>query len=177
MTEFKLDLETFRREAREHMRKGAVTEDYSADRDAVVDVLNSVLATEIVCNLRYRNNALVAKGLQAEAAAAEFATHAAEEQEHADLVAARIARLGGEPDMNPATLMARSHAPYTTSTNLREMLEENLVAERVAVSSYREIARWLGDRDPTSRRLMEELLEKEEEHADDLAGLLENSGM
>ena len=157
------------------MNDGAVTESYGADREAVLKVLNEVLATEIVCNLRYRNNALVAQGIHAEAVASEFRTHAAEELDHADRVAARIQQLGGNPDMNPANLMTRSHAEYTTSQSLVEMLQENLVAERVAVATYSEIVRWLGERDATTRRLMESLLEKEEEHADDLASLLEGT--
>ncbi len=170
---FRLDLENIKRQAREHMTQGAVTDTYGADRTAVLKVLNEVLATEIVCNLRYRNNALVAQGIHAESIASEFKLHAAEEQDHADRVAQRIAQLGGEPDMDPKTLATRSHAEYTTSTSLRELLRENLIAERVAVSTYGEIIRWLGDGDITTRRLMEDLLAKEEEHADDLASLLE----
>lgn len=172
---FRLDLENIKRRAREHMLQGAVTESYGADREAVIKVLNEVLATELVCNLRYRNNALVAQGIHAEAAAAEFQEHAAEEQDHADKIAARIMQLGGEPDMNPATLMSRSHADYKTSRNLRDLLVENLIAERVAISTYTEIVRWLGDDDSTTRRLIEWVLEQEEEHADDLASLLEGS--
>jgi len=169
---FHLDLKTIRERAREHMREGAYTPSYGHDRQAVLKVLNEVLATEIVCTLRYRNNALVAEGIQAESIAAEFKQHAAEEQQHADMVAERIVQLGGEPDMNPATLMQRSHADYTTSRDLEVLLRENLVAERVAIASYLEIARWLGEKDPTTRRIIEELLAKEEEHADDLASLL-----
>jgi bacterioferritin len=169
---FQLDLEAIRNRAREHMLQGAVMPSYGHDRQEVLKVLNEVLATEIVCTLRYRNNALVAGGIQADAVAEEFATHAAEEQGHADLVARRIVQLGGEPDMNPATLMTRSHADYKTSSQLQELIRENLIAERVAVATYSEIVRWLGDGDPTTRRIMEELLAKEEEHADDLAGLL-----
>ena len=172
---FKMDLENIKRRAREHMSEGAVTETYGADREQVIKVLNEVLATELVCNLRYRNNALVAQGIHAEAVVAEFQEHAMQEQDHADKVAARIVQLGGEPDMNPATLMARSHADYKTSRDLRVLLQENLIAERVAISTYLEIARWLGDRDPTTRRLIEFVLEQEEEHADDLASLLEGS--
>jgi bacterioferritin len=169
---FRIDLEKIKQRAREHMSEGAVTENYGADRQAVLKVLNEVLATEIVCTLRYRNNALVAQGIHAEAVAAEFKQHAADEQDHADRVAARIQQLGGEPDMNPANLMTRSHSEYKTSDSLAEMLKENLVAERVAVATYSEIVRWLGTGDATTRRLMEDLLEKEEEHADDLANLL-----
>jgi bacterioferritin len=170
---FRLDLENIKRRAREHMSEGAVTETYGADREAVIKVLNEALATEIVCNLRYRNNALVAQGINAENVAAEFREHAAQEEVHADKLAMRIMQLGGEPNMDPATLTTRSHADYTTSRNLRDLLRENLIAERVAISTYSEIVRWLGDDDPTTRRLMEWILEQEEEHADDLASLLE----
>jgi bacterioferritin len=169
---FRLDLENIKRRAREHMSEGAVTEAYTADRSAVIKVLNEALATEIVCTLRYRNNALVAQGIHADAVAAEFTEHATQEQVHADRIAARIVQLGGQPDMNPATLLSRSHADYTTSNNLRELLRENLIAERVAISTYNEIVRWLGEDDPTTRRLIEWVLEQEEEHADDLASLL-----
>ena len=169
---FKLDMENIKQRAKEQMERGAVTGTYAADREAVVSVLNAVLATEIVCNLRYRNNSLVAEGIHAETVAREFREHAAEEQDHADRVAGRIAQLGGAPDMNPASLTARSHAPYVTSESLQQLIRENLVAERVAVATYGAIVRWLGNDDPTTRRLMEDLLEKEEEHADDLAALL-----
>lgn len=172
---FRLDLENIKKRAREQMMEGAVTETYGADRQQVINVLNEALATEIVCNLRYRNNQLVAQGINADAAAAEFMEHAAEEAVHADKIAARIVQLGGQPDMNPATLLSRSHADYTTSNNLRELVQENLIAERVAISTYSEIVRWLGDSDPTTRRLMEWILEQEEEHADDLASLLQSS--
>lgn len=172
---FRLDLENIKRKAREHMLQGAVTENYAADREAVIKVLNEVLATELVCNLRYRNNALVAQGIHAEAVAAEFTEHAGQEQDHADRVAARIMQLGGEPNMDPSTLSARSHADYKTSRDIKELLRENLIAERVAIDTYGEIVRWLGDKDPTTRRLIESILEQEEEHADDLASLLEGT--
>lgn len=173
---FKLDLDNIKRKAREHMLQGAVTENYGADREAVIKMLNEVLATELVCNLRYRNNALVAQGIHAEAVAAEFTEHAAQEQSHADKIANRIMQLGGEPNMDPASLSARSHADYTTSRDIKALLRENLIAERVAIDTYSEVVRWLGDDDPTTRRLMEEILEQEEEHADDLATLLEGTG-
>lgn len=172
---FRIDLENIKRNAREHMAEGAVTEAYGADREAVIQVLNEVLATEIVCNLRYRNNALVAEGIHAEGIAQEFMLHAAEELDHANRVAVRIVQLGGEPNMDPATLATRSHAEYTTSRNLRNLIRENLVAERVAVTTYAEIVRWLGDGDVTTRRLIEDLLAKEEEHADDLSSLLKST--
>jgi bacterioferritin len=174
---FRLDLENIKRRAREHMSEGAVTETYGADREAVIKVLNEALATEIVCNLRYRNNALVAQGINADAVVAEFTEHATQEQDHADRIAQRIMQLGGEPDMNPATLLSRSHADYKTSRNLRELISENLIAERVAIDTYTEIIKWLGDDDITTRRMLQEVLEQEEEHADDLAGLLETSGL
>ncbi len=170
---FRLDLENIKRRARERMDEGAVTGTYGAEPAAVVKVLNEALATEIVCNLRYRNNALVAKGIHAEAVVAEFKEHAAQEEAHAEKIATRIVQLGGEPDFNPATLLTRSHADYSTSNNLRELLRENLVAERIAISTYAEIVRWLGESDPTTRRLIEYVLEEEEEHAEDLASLLE----
>ncbi|HEX5657714.1 MAG TPA: ferritin-like domain-containing protein [Polyangiales bacterium] len=174
---FRLDLENIKRKAREHMLQGAVTENYGADREAVIKVLNEVLATELVCNLRYRNNALVAQGIHAEAVAAEFTEHAGQEQQHADMIANRIVQLGGEPNMDPATLTARSHADYTTSRDIKTLLRENLIAERVAIDTYAEIVRWLGDDDPTTRRLLEQVLEQEEEHADDLASLLEGTNV
>lgn len=172
---FRIDLENIKRRAREHMAEGAVTASYGADPKAVVKVLNDALATEIVCNLRYRNNYFVAQGIHADAVASELKEHAAQEQDHADRLAERITQLGGEPDMNPATLLARSHADYTTSQSLHALLRENLVAERIAVATYSEMVRWLGDRDPTTRRLVEEILAQEEEHADDLSSLLTNT--
>ncbi len=176
MTEaFRLDLEAIRTRAREHMQDGAVTSEYGADRQQVIRVLNAVLATEIVCNLRYRNNYHVARGIHAEAIASEFKEHAEQENEHVEMVAGRIAQLGGLPDMNPKTLTERAHAEYITSDSMRELLRENLVAERIAIATYSEIVRWLGDRDPTTRRLIEEILAVEEEHADDLASLLEKT--
>lgn len=172
---FRLDLESIKRKARQNMSAGAVTENYRADREAVIKVLNDVLATEIVCNLRYRNNALVAQGIHAEALVAEFNEHAAQEQVHADKIAARIVQLGGEPNLDPATLSQRSHAEYTTSRNLKQLIQENLIAERVAIDTYTEIVRWLGDDDPTTRRLLEWVLGEEEEHADDLSNLLDGA--
>jgi bacterioferritin len=169
----RIDLDSIKNKARQHILQGAVTENYSADREAVVKVLNDLLATELVCNLRYRNNALVAQGSQAEAVAAEFTEHARQEQDHADRLATRIVQLGGEPNMDPSTLTARSHADYKTSRDIKELLRENLIAERVAIDTYAEVIRWLGEDDPTSRRLIEQILEQEEEHADDLASLLE----
>lgn len=172
MNVFKADLESIRQRAREHMADGAVTKAYGADRARVIDVLNEVLATEIVCVLRYKNHYYMASGIHASAVAAEFLEHANEEQTHADMVAKRITELGGNPDFDPAAIVKRSHAEYRTAKNLDQMITENLVAERVAVETYTEIVRWLGNDDPTTRRIMEVLLAAEEEHADDLANLL-----
>jgi bacterioferritin len=166
------DVATLRERARKHIEDGAVTEDYRADRDEVIRILNDALATELVCVLRYRRHYFMAKGIHAEPVAAEFKTHSDEEQGHADQIAQRIVQLGGEPDFCPDTLTSRSHAEYKEGGSLREMIVENLVAERVAIESYREIVKYLGDRDPTTRRMMEEILAVEEEHADDMADLL-----
>ena len=170
---FRADMELIRRRAREKMDEGAVTEAYKADRTQVIEVLNQVLATEIVCVLRYKNHYFIAPGVHGDAVAKGFLQHANEEQEHADLVARRITQLGGNPDLNPEGLHSRSHAEYRECDDLEDMIREDLAAERVAVATYSEIIRWLGDDDPTTRRMMEELLAKEEEHADELAMLLE----
>ncbi len=171
---FKADIEAIRARAREKMMDGAVTDAYRADREQVIDVLQEILATEIVCVLRYKNHYYMASGIKAEVAAEEFLEHAQEEQEHADRVAERITQLGGNPNLNPEGLYSRSHAEYGSQETLREMIVEDLVAERVAVETYSEIVRWLGDDDTTTRRMIEDILQQEEEHADDLAGLLEN---
>ncbi len=170
---FFTDIKELRRRAREHMEKGAVTSSYQGDRETVVKVLNEALATEIVCVLRYMRHHYMASGIHSEAVAAEFREHANEEQQHADRIAARIVQLDGEPNFNPDGLSSRSHAEYVEGKNLGEMLRENLVAERIAIESYSEIIRYLGDKDPTTRRLMEEILAKEEEHAEDLQSLLQ----
>ena len=171
---FLSDIETLRRRAREHIAQGAVTPGYHADRDTVVKLLNEALATEIICTLRYKRHYYMAKGIHAEGVASEFLEHAQEEQQHADQIAERITQLGGEPDFSPEGLATRSHAEYVEGDSLRSMIEEDLVAERIAIDSYREIIEYLGKNDSTTRRLMEEILAKEEEHADDLASLLEN---
>jgi bacterioferritin len=171
---FLSDIETLRRRAREHIAEGAITPGYHADRDVVVKLLNEALATEIVCVLRYKRHYFMAKGIHAESVAAEFTEHAADEQEHADRIAERITQLGGAPDFSPQGLTSRSHAEYVEGDSLESMIKEDLVAERIAIDSYREMAEYLGTKDITSRRLMEEILAKEEEHADDLANLLEN---
>ncbi|WP_405585625.1 bacterioferritin [Streptomyces sp. NBC_01190] len=173
MAEFLTDIETIRERARSEIDKGPVTDAYGADLKRVLQILNEALATEIVCTLRYKRHYYTATGMYAEPVAAEFLEHAQEEQQHADKLARRIVQLGGEPDFDPDTLTSRSHAQYDASADLAKMVEEDLVAERVAVASYTEIVKWLGDGDPTTRRVFEELLAQEEEHADDLRGLLE----
>jgi len=173
---FLSDIQTLRRRAREHIAQGAVTPGYHADRDVVLRLLNEALATEIICTLRYKRHYFMAKGIHAEGVAAEFLEHATDEQQHADQIAARIVQLGGAPDFSPEGLATRSHAEYVEGETLEDMIKEDLVAERIAIDSYREIIAYLGDADPTTRRLMEEILAKEEEHADDLANLLEDLG-
>jgi bacterioferritin len=165
-----------RKRARTNLENGAVVESYQGDRETVLRLLNEALATEVVCTLRYKRHYFMASGIHAQAAAAEFLEHATAEQTHADRVAERIVQLGGEPDLNPETLTARSHAEYVEGATLQEMLRENLVAERIAIESYTEFIRYLGDSDPTTRRLMEDLLANEEEHADDLKTMMEQFG-
>lgn len=172
MGEFLTDVQTLRQRAREQIEQGPITEAYGADRQRVIRVLNEALATELVCILRYKRHYFTAQGLQAATAAAEFLQHANEEQLHADQLATRITQLQGDPDFNPDTLTARSHAEYVAGSSLIEMVKEDLIAERVAIESYSEIIRWLGNDDPTTRRLMEEILATEEEHADDMLTLL-----
>ncbi|HEY6821103.1 MAG TPA: ferritin-like domain-containing protein [Burkholderiales bacterium] len=173
---FLSDIQTLRKRAREHIAQGAITPGYHADRDVVVKLLNEALATEIICTLRYKRHYYMAKGIHAESVAAEFQEHAAEEQQHADQLAERITQLGGAPDFSPEGLSTRSHAEYIEGNSLEEMIKEDLVAERIAIDSYREMAEYFGTKDITTRRLMEEILAKEEEHADDLATLLEGMG-
>jgi bacterioferritin len=170
--DFLSDVEELRRRARQHIQEGAVTAGYGADRDRVISILNEALATEIVCILRYKRHYFMATGIHANAVAQEFQEHAAEEQGHADRIAGRITQLGGEPNFNPDGLSSRSHSEYVEGESLVDMIREDLVAERVAIESYSEIVRFLGDRDVTTRRMMEEILEVEEEHADDLRDLL-----
>ncbi len=169
---FLTDVQELRRRARENIDRGAVTEGYQLDTKVVCDVLNSALATEIVCVLRYKRHYYMATGLNKDAVAAEFLQHAGDEQDHADRIAERITQLGGAPDFNPEGLASRSHSEYKAGTTLNEMIKEDLIAERVAIESYSEIVRFLGEKDPTSRRLMEDLLAKEEEHANDMQDLL-----
>jgi bacterioferritin len=166
------DKATLRKRAREDIASGAVTQGYGADRETVLRLLNEALATEIVCTLRYRRHYFMASGLEAEAVRQEFLEHAQEELGHADKIAARIVQLEGEPDFNPQTLTERSHAEYVAADSLESMIREDLVAERIAIDSYREMIAYLAPRDPTSRRLMEEILAVEEEHAEDLSSML-----
>ena len=173
---FLTDIKTLRERARQHIENGAITEGYSADRETVVKLLNEALATEIVCVLRYKRHYFMASGIHAEGVAAEFLEHANDEQGHADSIAQRIVQLKGEPNFNPEGLLMRSHAEYVEGTTLTEMIKEDLVAERIAIDSYREMITYFGTDDPTSRRLMEEILAVEEEHADDLVNLLETMG-
>jgi bacterioferritin len=177
MSDHLSDVKTLRANARAHIERGPVTDTYGADRERVISVLNEALATELVCVLRYKRHYYMAEGINSASVAAEFLQHAAEEQGHADQIAARIVQLQGEPDFNPATLVKRSHAEYVAGTDLVDMIKEDLVAERVAISSYSEIARWLGDTDVTTRRLMESILAVEEEHADDLLTFLKQFGV
>jgi bacterioferritin len=170
-----IDGDDIRKRAEENVECGAVTEAYAADRAQVLAMLNEVLATETVCALRYRNNHHAARGIQAEAVAEEFLEHALQEEEHAHRIATRIGQLGGEPNLDPHQLAERSHARYTGAGSLAEMLRNNLIEERVAIETYTQIIRWLGDDDPTTRRLMESILEDEEEHADDLARILQGA--
>ena len=176
MDDFLSDIETLRRNARAHMELGPITDAYGADRYRVIDVLNEVLATELVCVLRYKRHYYTASGINSGPVAQEFLQHANEEQGHADQAAARIVQLQGEPDFNPATLLKRSHAEYVPGNDLVDMIKEDLVAERVAIASYQEIIRWLGEKDPTTRRMIEDILVVEEEHADDLLNLLKQMG-
>ncbi len=171
------DTATLRLRARASLEDGAVTDGYRADRAAVIDLLNRALATELVCMLRYKRHAFTAKGLAAEPIAAEFKKHAAEEEQHADLLAVRISQLGGEPDFSPASLVPRAHSEYDASADLVDMIRADLVAERVAIDSYGEGIRFVGDGDPTTRRLLESILAVEEEHADDMADLLVKFGV
>ncbi len=169
---FLSDIQTLRARAREHIAAGAVTPGYAADRDTVVKLLNEALATEIVCTLRYKRHYCMAQGIHAEGVVAEFLQHANDELAHADEIAERITQLGGAPNFSPEGLASRSHAEYVEGDSLEEMIKEDLVAERIAIDSYREMVNYLGANDPTTRRMMEEILAKEEEHADDLVTLL-----
>jgi bacterioferritin len=172
MERFVSDLKKIRAQARMHMEAGAVTDAYLADRKQVIAVLNDVLATEMVCVLRYNRHFFMERGINAESVKIEFLQHAKDEQQHCDWIAERIVQLNGEPNFNPEGLAARSHSEYQEGSNLIEMIKEDLIAERIAIESYSEIARWLGDDDSTTRRLIEAILKMGEEHADNLANLL-----
>lgn len=172
MSDFFTDIQTLRERARATIEQGPITNAYGADREKVISVLNEALATELVCVLRYKRHYFTATGIAAAPVAAEFLQHANEEMGHADQIALRITQLQGEPDFNPEGITLRSHAEYKEGNSLIDMVKEDLVAERVAIESYSEIIRWLGDKDVTTRRVMEEILAVEEEHADDLVNLL-----
>jgi bacterioferritin len=171
-TPFLSDIQTLRNRARQHIEEGAVTPGYAADRDTVVKLLNEALATEIICVLRYRRHHFMAKGIHSPSVADEFLVHSNQEQEHADQIAERIVQLGGEPNFSPEGLTSRSHAEYIEGGSLIDMIKEDLVAERIAIDSYGEMIRYIGDKDPTSRRVLEGILAVEEEHAEELADLL-----
>lgn len=173
---FLTDIQTIRNRAREHIRRGAVTESYTLDRDTVLKLLNEALATEVVCTLRYKAHYFLASGINAKSVAAEFLEHANEEQVHADRIAERITQLDGTPNFEPTGLATRSHAEFVVPDDLPSMIEENLIAERIAIDSYREIINYVGDRDTTTKRLMEEVLAQEEEHAEDMKTLMEDFG-
>jgi len=174
MADFLTDIETLRRRARANIEQGPITSAYGADRERVVEVLNEALATELVCILRYKRHYFTATGLNAAPVAAEFLQHANEEQQHADQIALRITQLRGEPNFDPQGLATRSHAEYDASVDLLDMVREDLVAERIAIESYSEIIAWLGSNDPTTRRMIEDILAVEEEHADDLLNILDD---
>jgi len=169
---FLTDVQELRRRAKKHIEQGAVTPGYQGDLAVTVKLLNEALATEIVCVLRYKRHYFMAKGINAEPVAQEFLQHANEEQAHADLIARRITQLGGEPDLDPQGLTTRSHSEYKAGHSLVDMVKEDLIAERIAIESYTEMVRYIGDKDPTTRRMLEGILAMEEEHADDLANIL-----
>lgn len=172
-SDFLTDVKTLRERARKHIAEGAVTTDYRLDPVVAVRLLNDALATELICTLRYRQHAFVAKGINSEPIAQEFLAHSNEELAHADQIARRIVQLGGSPDMQPGNLPDKSHAEYVTCDTLKEMIRENLVAERIAIESYRELVSFFGDRDPTTRVMLEGILAMEEQHADELSDLLD----
>jgi len=175
-SDHEIEMRGLRDRARTRLQDGAVTEDYGIDPQAVVSMLDGALATELVCVLRYKRHYFMAEGIKARVAADEFLEHATQEMEHVDLLAKRIVELGGQPDFNPGTLVARSHAEYVEGRNLKEMIEENLVAERIAIESYRTIIRSLDGSDSTTRRVIESILAVEEAHADDMSSLLKGFG-
>lgn len=170
---FTLDIKNIRDQARKKIDQGAVTDGYEMNTREVADMLNTALATELICYLRYKQHYFMCEGMNAQAVAEEFLEHAQQEQEHADQLAERITQLGGEPEMNPSKLTGRAHAEYQPAGSVEEMIKENLIAERIAIDSYRAMINYLGEEDPTTRRMLEEILAVEEEHADDLAGLMQ----
>jgi bacterioferritin len=172
MSDFALDVKAIRERAHKHVENGAITDGNKTDRKRVIAVLNDALATELVCILRYKRHYYMARGMNAESVKAEFLQHATEEQQHADWLAERITQLDGEPNFNPEGLAQRSHAEYDASTDLQSMVRADLIAERIAIETYTEIVRWLGNDDPTTRRIIEDILKMEEEHANDMADLL-----
>lgn len=167
------DIPTLRKRARQNIEGGAVTEGYAADRSKVIQLLNEALATELVCVLRYKRHYFMAKGIHSDPVKAEFLAHAAEEMAHADRLAKRITELGGDPNFSPDGLSTRSHAEYVAGDTLNSMIKEDLIAERIAIESYREMIAYLAGNDPTTQRMLKEILASEEEHAEDLASLLE----
>ncbi len=173
---FLSDIKTIRDRARKHIEQGAITPVYQADLQTSIRILNEALATEIVCTLRYRNHYYMASGINSQSVAQEFLEHANEEEMHAQMLAERITQLNGKPDFSPQGLATRSHSEYAEADLLVDMIKEDLVAERIAIESYTEMVRYFGQKDPTSRRVMEEILAKEEEHAQDLVTLLEHLG-
>lgn len=175
-SEFVMDIQAIRDRARQHMDEGAVTGGYQLDSKAVTEMLNGALATELVCVLRYKQHYYMCDGMNAQVVADEFLEHAGQEQEHADQLAERITQLGGEPEMDPAKITGRAHSEYKSAGSVAEMINENLVAERIAIDSYRAMIEYVGDKDPTTRRMLEEILAVEEEHADDLVGLTTKVG-
>ncbi|QOW18655.1 bacterioferritin [Lysobacter ciconiae] len=170
---FATDLATIRERARQHIEKGAITDSYTANREVVIRLLNEALATELVCVLRYKRHYFMASGLMADSIKAEFLEHAREEEAHGDMLAERIVQLGGEPDFNPDILSKRAHAEYVEGTDLRDMVKEDLVAERIAIDSYRQMINYIGDKDTTTKRILESILAQEEEHADELSDMLD----
>ena len=171
-TPFLSDVQELRRRARQHMERGAVTQGYKGDLQTIIKILNEALATEIICVLRYKRHYFMAAGIHAEPVAQEFLQHANEEQAHADQIASRITQLQGEPNFDPEGLTDRSHSQYVEGGSLIDMVKEDLIAERIAIESYTEIIHYIGEKDPTTRRLLEGILAMEEEHADDLSKLL-----
>jgi bacterioferritin len=169
---FLSDVKEIRRRARKHIESGAVTEGYQADRETVIKLLNEALATEIVCVLRYKRHYFMAQGIHSDPIAQEFLQHANDEQGHADQIAARIIQLGGAPNFSPEGILGRSHSEYVEGDTLVDMIREDLIAERVAIDTYTEMIRYIGEKDITTRRMLESILAVEEEHADDMASFL-----